>query len=70
MKRETTSDINFAITAPYTHRWLEEITEENAGTTTSPSAADIRNGGQEKKQHSNRLAGSLRMATRGIQIEG
>jgi len=31
--------IDFVVTAPYTYRWLEEITEENASTTTSPSAA-------------------------------
>lgn len=50
--------IDFAVTALYTYRLLEETNEENASTTTSPSAADTRDGGK-KKQHSNRLAGNF-----------
>ena len=56
--KKTTSDIDFAATAPYTNRCLEEINEENACTTTSPSATDMRDGGIQKK-HSNRLAGNF-----------
>lgn len=48
-QEKTTSDIDFAVAAPYTYRWLEEITEENASTTTSPSADDTRDGGKTKR---------------------
>jgi len=57
LSNKTTSDINFAVTASYTYRWLEEIIEENASTTTSASAADMRDGC--KKKNSNRLAGNF-----------
>lgn len=36
MKKKTASDLYFAVTVPYTCRCREEITEENASTTTSP----------------------------------
>lgn len=50
--------IDFAVTVPYKYRWLEGINEENASTTTSPSAADMRDGDKRKNQRSNRLAGN------------
>ena len=46
------------------------MTEENASTTTSPSAADTRDGGKQKKN--NTLTGSRETGNndRGIRIEG